>query len=64
MFPAPSVIWDWEKIDVGLRFAVVDEVVLTVEWQDSTFVRLGRDESNDEFLLTLALALDRTWPRR
>lgn len=62
-YPAPSVIWDWEKIDIGLRFAVIDELDITVEWQDNTFVRLGREESNDEFLITLTLALEKAWPR-
>jgi hypothetical protein len=63
-YPAPSVVWDWEKIDAGVRLAVVRGLEVTVEWQDNTFVRLGRDESNDEFLVTLALSLERRWPRR
>lgn len=64
VFPSPSVIWDWEKIDFGLRLAIIDEVDITVEWQDNAFIRLGKEESNDEFLITLALDLKRGWPGR
>lgn len=63
-YPAPSVAWDWEKIDAGVRLAIVRGIDVTVEWQDNTFIRRGREESNDELLVTLAVALDRTWPRR
>ncbi len=31
---------------------------LTVEWNDNTFVRAGRDESADEFLATLRWEMD------
>ncbi len=58
IYPAPSVAWDWEKLDFGLRLGVYPGVELTVEWQDNTFVRLGKKESADEFLLTLAIDLD------
>ena len=61
-FPAPSVMWDWEKIDVGLRIGIIDEMLdLTVEWNDNTFVRAGRDESADEFLATVRWQMD--WKR-
>ena len=62
MFPAPSVFWDWEKIDLGLRLGLIDGLIdLTVEWNDNTFVRGGRDESADEFLATLRWEMD--WRR-
>jgi hypothetical protein len=31
-FPGPSVGWDWKKYDFGLRFGVVRDVDLTVEY--------------------------------
>ena len=61
-FPAPSVFWDWEKIDAGLRMGLIDGMIdLTVEWNDNTFVRAGRDESADEFLATVRWEMD--WGR-
>ncbi|MEM7352457.1 MAG: hypothetical protein AAF657_16780 [Acidobacteriota bacterium] len=61
-FPAPSVFWDWEKIDAGLRVGLLENTVdLTVEWNDNTFVRAGRDESADEFLATIRWEMD--WTR-
>lgn len=58
-YPAPSVVWDWEKIDLGLRLGVYEGVDLTLEYQMNDFIRLGREESNDEFLATLRLGFDR-----
>ena len=55
-YPAPSVRWEWEKIDIGIRLGITESVDLTLEFQDNTFVRLGRDESNDEYLMTLRWA--------
>lgn len=64
MYPAPSVGWDWEKIDAGVRLAVVRGLDVTFEYQDNTFVTRRGKASNDELLVTLAWALERTWPRR
>lgn len=62
LFPAPSVFWNWEKIDAGLRMGLIDGMIdLTVEWNDNTFVRGGRDESADELLATLRWEMD--WGR-
>ncbi len=58
-YPAPSVVWDWEKIDLGLRLGLYESVDLTLEYQNNDFIRLGREESNDEFLATLRWAFDR-----
>ncbi len=53
-FPAPSVRWDWEKLDYGLRLGIVDGVDLTVEFSDNTLTLLnGRELSEDELLATL-----------
>ena len=60
-FPAPSVFWDWEKIDIGLRIGILEGLDVTVEWNDNTFVRAGRDESADEFLATVRWEMD--WER-
>ena len=61
-FPAPSVFWDWEKIDAGLRIGIIDDILdLTLEWNENTFVRAGRDESADEFLATVRWEMD--WKR-
>ena len=62
-FPAPSVAWDWEKLDVGLAIGVIDELDVTVEWTANDFVLFnGTELSLDEFLVTLRLALEKTWP--
>ena len=62
-YPAPSVMWDWEKLDLGLRLGLVDRLLdLTVEWNDNEFVRAGVKESADEFLATVRWAMD--WENR
>ena len=60
-FPAPSVFWDWEKLDIGLRLGILEGLDVTVEWNDNTFVRGGLDESADEFLATVRWEMD--WQR-
>ncbi|MEM8997701.1 MAG: hypothetical protein AAGF23_23160, partial [Acidobacteriota bacterium] len=58
-FPAPSVFWDWDKIDIGLRVGLVQGIAdMTLEYNDNTFVRAGRDESADEFLATFRFMWD------
>ena len=52
-FPAPSVFWEWEKIDIGVRIGIVSGLDLTVEYAFNEFERAGKDENNDEFLSTL-----------
>jgi len=53
-FPAPSITWDWEKLDYGLRLGILSGVDLTVEYADNTFtLGSGRKVGNDEFLTTL-----------
>ncbi len=61
-FPAPSVRWEWDKIDVGLRLGVLDRLLdLTVEWNLNEFIRLGEKEEADEFLATVRWRMD--WRR-
>ncbi len=52
LYPAPSVWWDWDKIDYGINVQVNDALRITLEYADNTFVRAGRDESNNETLVT------------
>lgn len=53
-FPAPSVRWEWVKIDYGIRLVVVEGLDLTVEFADHTMTLAnGREVSNDELLTTL-----------
>lgn len=63
-YPAPSVQWEWEKIDLGLRVGLLDGLDVTAEWNLNEFVRGGREESADEFMLTVRWELDRQLPRR
>lgn len=61
-FPAPSIFWDWEKTDIGLRLGLIEQLLdLTAEWSDNEFIRAGRAESADEFLLTVRWAME--WDR-
>jgi hypothetical protein len=51
---APSLAWDWEKIDAGLRIGVFAGVDLTVEYADNRFILgSGEQRENNEFLTTL-----------
>lgn len=52
-YPAPSVWWDWKRIDYGLNADITDNLRLILEYADNRFLRNGRWESNDEILLTL-----------
>jgi hypothetical protein len=51
---APSLAWDWEKIDAGLRLGVFSGIDLTVEYADNRFILgSGAERENNEFLSTL-----------
>lgn len=51
---APSLAWDWEKIDAGLRLGVFAGVDLTVEYADNRFILgSGAERENNEALATL-----------
>lgn len=59
MFPAPSVRWEWEKIDFGLRLGVIEDLIdLTVEYSRNEFIRLGQPERADELLTTVRWGMD------
>lgn len=51
-YPAPSVMWEWEKIDLGLRVGLISGLDMTLEFNDSSFWRQGKKESEDEYLAT------------
>jgi hypothetical protein len=53
-FPAPSMRWEWVKLDYGVRLAIVEGVDLTAEFADNTMTLAnGREISADELLVTL-----------
>jgi len=58
LYPAPSVFWDWEKLDLGVNLVFNDKIKLIMEHASNRFIRAGRKESNDEFLFTLVLRCD------
>lgn len=54
-YPAPSVWWDWQKIDYGVNIQFSDNVRLIMEYADNSFIRAGQRENNNETLFTLIL---------
>lgn len=54
MWPAPSVLWEWEKVDVGLRATVFPGLDLTLEAARHDFILgSGAHRENDEYLATV-----------
>lgn len=52
--PAPSLTWDWEKIDAGVRLGIFQGIDLTVEYADNRFILgNGAKRENNELLATL-----------
>lgn len=52
--PVPSLNWDWEKLDAGLRLGIFQGVDLTLEHADHTFILgSGAEAENNEYLATL-----------
>lgn len=52
--PAPSLAWDWEKLDVGVRIGIVPGIDLTLEYGDNVFILgSGAEAENNELLTTL-----------
>ncbi len=55
-FVAPSVSWDWRKLDVGLRVGIVRGLDLTAEFaRNDATMRSGLIHP-DEWLVTLRAA--------
>lgn len=58
-YPAPSVWWDWEKLDIGVRLGLIQGMLdMTVEYADNEFIRGGKTESADELLATFRFMWD------
>ena len=51
-YVAPSVAWDWTKIDLGARVTILQNVDLTVEYAYHD-IAASRPIAHDEFLTTL-----------
>jgi len=52
--PSPSLNWDWEKLDYGLRLGVFSGVDLTLEYAINDFILgSGAHRENNEYLSTL-----------
>jgi hypothetical protein len=52
--PAPSLAWDWEKLDAGVRMGIVIGIELTIEYADNSFILgSGAEAENNELLTTL-----------
>jgi hypothetical protein len=52
-FPAPSFAWDWSKFDFGVRFGIVRNVDLTVEYARHDMRTRAKVVHPDELLVTL-----------
>ncbi|HSK76638.1 MAG TPA: hypothetical protein VLQ45_09290 [Thermoanaerobaculia bacterium] len=52
--PAPSLAWDWEKLDYGVRLGLFNGIDVTVEYAENTFtLGSGAERDNNELLSTL-----------
>jgi len=51
--PAPSLTWDWQKIDAGVRLGIFEGIDLTVEYADNEFTTAKGKRENNELLATL-----------
>jgi hypothetical protein len=52
MFVAPSLAWDWAKIDVGLRIAILQNIDVTMEYAFHD-ITASKDIDHNEFLTSL-----------
>jgi hypothetical protein len=53
LFPAPSLTWDWRRIDYAINVDFTDSLRLIVEYADNEVERAGVWEDHNEWLLTL-----------
>jgi hypothetical protein len=51
--PAPSLAWEWEKTDAGVRIGIVPGADLTIEHSHNRFLTKAGWRTNDELLSTL-----------
>jgi hypothetical protein len=52
-YPAPSVSWNWKKIDIGFNIDFIYRTKLTFEYALNNFETNIGKASNDEFLMSL-----------
>jgi len=56
--PEPSLAWDWEKLDGGIRFGLWDGIDLTAEYSyNRTFLTSHLTQNENELLATLRIRL-------
>lgn len=55
-FPAPSLFWDWRKLDYGVRVRLYEGVKLDIEHNENRLERAGEWENYGETLVTLTLS--------
>ena len=51
--PAPSLAWDWKKVDAGVRLGIFDGIDVTMEYADNQFITARGRRDNNELLATL-----------
>jgi hypothetical protein len=51
--PVPSLAWEWEKLDAGIRLGLTPGTDLTVEYARNRFLTAAGWRDNDELLSTL-----------
>jgi hypothetical protein len=51
-YPSPSISWDWEKVDLGVRMGLIAGLDLTLERNDNEFVTKRGKRTQDEYLAT------------
>lgn len=51
-YVAPSVAWDWTKVDIGVRLTILQNIDLTMEYSLHD-ISASRTINHDEFLATL-----------
>ena len=57
LYPAPSVGWDWRKVDIGVRIGIIQGLDLTAEYsRNDVFLFSGGKLHPDETLVTLHAA--------
>ncbi len=52
MFVAPSLAWDWAKMDIGLRVEIMQNIDVTLEYAFND-ITASQDIDHNEFLTTL-----------
>jgi len=56
-YPAPSVWWDWRKLDYGINVIFNDNVQAILEYTENEFERAAGWANNNELLLTVRITI-------